>query len=140
MSRTAQQVVDDWASRMQASQQKMSDGIQGVTESPMEKAAANLDKYKANTAAAVDSGKMARRLRATSLNDWKTAALAKVSRVGSGAMAAKAKFLKHMANWLPFVASVKAQVRAMPSTTPTDRDARMMANAALLRQYKGPGA
>ena len=137
MARTPQQVGDDWASRMAASTQKITDGINAVTESPTAKAAQNLDKYLANTAAAVASGKMAKNLNAVSLGDWKTRTLAKVSRIGQGAQAGKDKMIKHLQAWLPFVAQVRQQVRQMPSTTAQDRIARMVANAEMLSHFKG---
>lgn len=134
--RTPQQVADEWAARMQASQQKISDGIDSVQESPTAKAAQSLDKYLQRVADAVNSGKMAARLNGVSLASWKAAAKAKVSRVGAGALEAKPKMVSFLTQWLPFVRSVRDQVRAMPSTTVAERDARMQANVNLLRQFK----
>lgn len=136
MNTNAASVADNWASRMAASTQKITDGVNAVTESPTAKAAQNLDKYKANTAAAVDSGKMAAKLNAVSLTQWKNATLAKVSRVGSGAQASKQKMVNHLTKWLPFVAQVRQQIKQMPSTTPQDRIARMVANAEMLSNFK----
>jgi hypothetical protein len=133
--RTPQQAADAWATNMAASQQKVTDGINAVTESPTAKAAQNLDKYVTGTQAAVASGKMARKLNAVSLSDWNTAALAKVSRIGSGAQTAKPKMLRHLSAFLPFVAQVRQNVRQMPNATPSDRIARMVANAQQLAQF-----
>lgn len=134
--RTPQQVADEWAARMQASQQKISDGIDSVQEAPTAKAASALDKYLSRVAEAVNSGKMAERLNAVTLASWKQSAKAKVSRVGSGALEAKPKMVAHLTQWLPYVRQVRDQVRAMPSTTAAERDARMQRNVELLRQFK----
>lgn len=134
--RSPQAAADAWVSGMQASQQKVTDGINSVTESPTAAAARNLDKYVQNTAAAVNSGKMASKLNAVTLQDWKNAAIAKVGRIGSGATAAKPKMMKHLQQWLPFVANVRAQVKQMPSTTPQDRIQRMVFNATQLATFK----
>lgn len=135
--RTPQQVADSWASNMAAASQKITDGINAVTESPMAKAAQNLDKYLTSTQNAVTSGKMARALNNTSLATWKTNFLAKVSRIGSGAQAAKPKFQQFLSSWLPYVQQVRQQVKSMPSTTPQDRIQRMVANAQMLSQFTG---
>lgn len=115
---------------------KITQGIDAVQESPTEAAARNLDKYLQNTQEAVSSGKMAASLRRVTLQDWKTAAKAKASRVGSGATAAKDKMQRHLTAWLPHVAAVRAQVKQMASTTKEDRIARMVENARLLSQFR----
>lgn len=133
--RTPQAAADAWATNMAAAQQKITDGINAVTESPTAKAAQSLDKYLNGVQNAVQSGRMAKKLNAVSLSDWKTAALAKVSRIGSGAQTAKPKMLKHLAAFLPFVQQVRQNVRQMPNATPSDRIARMVANAQQLAQF-----
>ena len=125
--RTPQQATDAWAQGLAAAQQKITDGINSVTESPTAKAAQHLDKYVQNTAAAVASGKMAAKLNAVSLQDWKSKFLAKVSRIGSGAQAAKPKMLAHLTKFLPKVAAARATVKGMPNTTKADTQARMNA-------------
>lgn len=124
---------------MGAATQKITDGVQGVQESPTAAAARHLDKYITGTQAAVSSGKMAAKLQAVSLQDWKTATLAKVSRVGSGAQAAKPKMLAFQTQWQPFLQNVRQQIKQMPNTTPEDRIARMVANARALAQFKYTG-
>lgn len=139
MARTPQQVADAWASGMQAATAKIQAGIEAVTESPTAKAAQSLDKYLNNVQAAVASGKMARKLNAVSLQDWKQRTIAKVSRIGSGAQASKDKMTRFLSQWLPFVAQVRQQIRAMPNATPQDRIARMVANAEALSQFSSRG-
>lgn len=136
---TPQQSADAWASNMQASSTKIKNGIAAVQESPTAKAAAAAGKYLSRVQDAVSSGKFAQKLNAVTLEQWKAAATAKVDRIGSGAAAAKPKMLKHLTNFLPFVANVRQQVKSMPSTTPGERIARMVQNATLLSQYKSPG-
>jgi len=62
----------------------MEEGIKAVTTSPTELAAQNLDVAKANYSRAIESGKMARNLRAVTLADWQSKTLAKVGRVAEG--------------------------------------------------------
>ena len=125
----------NWASGMAAATQKITAGINNVSESPTAKAAQHLDKYLAGTQAAVTSGKMAQKLNNVSLAAWKAAAIAKVPRIASGAQTAIPKMQSHLSKFLPRVAAVQAQVRSMPSNTLQDRIARA---TAFMQGMAGP--
>ncbi len=77
-------IADKQIRRLTDSVPDIEAGVALVTESPTAKAAARLDIAKANFARAVDSGKMARNLKAVSLEEWKAKTLAKVGRIPEG--------------------------------------------------------
>lgn len=75
MSATGQSIVDNWKAAMTSgtARNKYVAGINAVTENPMEKAAAAVENgsYMAGVQAAISSGKMVRKLRGASLQNWK---------------------------------------------------------------------
>lgn len=85
VSLNAGDISDKWGRRMKGAVTDIQKGIEGVTESPTEKAADKQDKMLANLTAAVTDGKWAAGLRKVSLSDWKTKTSAKVgARLGQG--------------------------------------------------------
>jgi len=131
--RTPQQAAQAWVQGMQSATQKIQDGINATTVAPTQLAAQHLDKYLAGTQQAVASGKMAAKLNAVTLQQWQQATIAKVSRVGAGATTAQPKMQAHLQRFLPKVAAARATVKAMPSSTPADRIARMVAFATAMQ-------
>ena len=119
---SSQQFADKWAQRTAAAGQAFQDGVNSVTQSPMEVAASNPQKYLNGIQAAVADGRYAQGLRSVSLADWKTAMLQKgAGRISSGVAASKGKMADFASQFFPVLAQNVAQVRAMPSDTKADR-------------------
>lgn len=96
--------------------QKYIDGINSVTESPMEKAAspAATQLYLNRVQESVSSGRRQQRLRETSISSWKDAATKKgADRLASGAAAAMNKVRAHFQKWMPIYAEAKAAAAAI---------------------------
>jgi len=101
---TAQQAAANWARGMSNATEKIRAGVQAVTESPTEKAAARADAYAQGVQRAVSEGKFQAGLRAVSTEAWKAATLNKgVTRIAGGATEAQPKFAQFMSNFLPHV-------------------------------------
>ena len=137
MARSPQDVAKKWADRTKNSGQAYKDGVNSVTDSPMEKAAAKADKYRQAVIEAVDNGDYQRGLRSVSLADWKaqTAELG-ARRLVDGAAAAQGKMANFLGEFLPFQESVAAQVNAMPDNTLEERIAKSAENARKLAQFR----
>jgi hypothetical protein len=125
-----QQVASKWARNLGASTQDITDGVNAVTTSPTQAAAAQQAAMLQKLTAAVNNGKWARGLNRVSLADWKTAMISKgVQRVASGAQTAEPKMAKFMTDFLPVAQQVSQQVKAMPKLTLQDSKNRV--NAAI---------
>ncbi|HTX52522.1 MAG TPA: hypothetical protein VMD08_03890 [Candidatus Baltobacteraceae bacterium] len=102
-----QAIAANWASRLGASSQRITDGVNAVTVAPGQAAARQKAVWQQNTANAAD--KWASRTSQVSLGDWQTAMIQKgAPRVGAGASAAVPKFASFMGQLLPHIDSVKA--------------------------------
>lgn len=66
------QITERWKQQMKGSVQKITDAINQVTESPMEKAAAQQNKMLTNLTAAINNGTWAARLRKVDVATWRT--------------------------------------------------------------------
>lgn len=138
MPLTAQQVAEKWSRNLGQATESIRAGINSVTVSPPQKAAASADLWQQRVSAPETKAKFIRRAGAVDLQAWKQAALDKgVNRIASGAQTATPKMAAFMTQWLPFVNSVAERVRAMPKNNLEDRIARAVAqirgNAAFNR-------
>lgn len=133
----AADVTAKWAKNTKEAGKSYEAGIQAVDSSPMEAAANKADKYLQGVQDAVSSGKFQSALRGVSLNDWKQAAITKgARRLSDGVTAAVPKMQAVMTQLLPQIQAIQSQVRAMPDTTESDREARMVENMRRMRQIK----
>lgn len=128
----------NWKARMQTAGTAYSDGIDAVTQSPMEAAANAKDAYAQGVNEAVASGRYERGLRRVSMSDWKKAAKEKgASRLASGANAAAGKVEKFFAVFGPKLMAITEQVRAMPKGTFEERQQRAIQMMNATHALKG---
>jgi hypothetical protein len=133
---TPQEVAKKWVQATQNSKAAVEAGVRAVTVSPTQKAAAKADKYLAGVQRAVDSRRFQNGLNRVTLQDWQNAMLTKgTQRIAGGVKEAEGKFTAFMSDFLPFVQSVQAAVKAMPDDTEQDRENRMLENVRRLRQF-----
>ena len=117
-----------WKDRLGGSVQDVIDGVNRVTESPMQKSAAAEDKWFANIQRAHTSGKRKRALLGVSLEEWKDkTANVGAQRIPSGAAAAEGKMEKFYGKLFPFEDSLQRKVGAMPNVTLQDSVSRATA-------------
>jgi hypothetical protein len=92
---------------------------------------------RANILQAIDDGRVANGLRKIG-NDGIKAAVAQKGKVAftNGVAGAQVKFEASFAPLLTYIDGVKRQIAVMPNLTDADRDARMLKNVQLMRQYK----
>lgn len=136
---TPQQAAEKWSRRLGASGQDIQTGVQQVTQSPMQLAAANQQGYIMGVQEAVNSGKWQAGLQRVSLPQWQQAMIQKgIPRIASGAQQGIPKMQEFMTQFLPYLDQGVAQVRQMPKTSVQDGIARATAmilhNAAFRRR------
>lgn len=124
-----------WQAGMANAAQKISDGIDRVTESPGQKAAAKRDKYLAGVNASVDT--WARNTAAVDVGTWKAAAKAGVSRVAEGAQNKGQKYGNKISAVFSHMDSVLSQVDSMPDNTLEQRIAKSAAFQRGMSQFRG---
>lgn len=135
--RTAKQIAEKYGRRGEEALQDYLDGVDGVTESPMEKAILKLDKAKQNYIAAITSGKTERGLRRVSLPSWKQITIAKgTERYASGVRAAVPKVEAFMTELLPHIDAGKEAIAKMPDTTFAQNLARSAAFLTHMHKFK----
>jgi len=123
-----------WATRTGAATQDVVAGVDRVTEHPGRKAAAQVDVWAQNTAAARD--KWSRRVQAGSLEDWKARTKEGANRIASGVQAKKGKVEAFWQEFGPFQDTVTAQTRAMPRGNLDQNLARMVNQARRTAEFK----
>lgn len=133
-----QEVAQKWSQRSQAAAQDYTAGINRVSTSPTEAAANAHATWSARLADPNTVAKYQRKLRAVTLEEWKSAAAQfGASRYSQGVAAKEAKFERAMVPLLQFIDSAVAQVKRMPNVTFEDRLQRSRAMQTLMHNYKG---
>lgn len=121
----AAEIAEKWRRRAEAAATDYQKGTERVSESPTEKAAAKIVKFKANLIKAIDDGKWEKGLKSVSLSDWKAAVAAKgVPNYATGIRASETKMETFMSELIPFQESLQSEVNRMPDITLADSVAR----------------
>jgi len=125
------------ARRLKASVEDIRRGIDRVTESPTEKAAAKQDKMLTNLTRAVTDGKWAAGLKRVTLEEWKRKARdVGVNRIAAGIDAAKDKVTAFAEVLLPHIDRGQEKIKAMPDTTLDDNINRMVSFARHMSEFR----
>lgn len=118
---SANQISDKWGRKMKSSISDIQTGIDGVTESPTEKAAAKKDKMIQNLNAAINNGRWENGLRNVTLADWKSKTKTKVAeRMSSGVDAGMGKRQKFDAHNVATLNAILPEINSMPDMTLQD--------------------
>lgn len=134
---SAASVFAKWQSNSTNAADAYVDGVQNTDKDIVGLAVAAIPRMRANVIAAIDNGRVANGLRKVG-NDGIKAAVAAKGKVAftNGVAGAQTKFETAFTPLLAYIDGVKRQVSAMPNLTDADRDARMLKNVQLMRQYK----
>lgn len=134
---TPDEFQEKHARRLKASIEDMRAGVQRVTQSPTEAAAAKKEKFRAGINASIDNGAWERGLRRVSLDEWKDRMLTKgLGRVAAGIDAAAPKVREFAAELLPFQDRLKSTVDAMPDISLEDNISRMTSWIRGMAEFK----
>lgn len=134
----AQQWLQKWGQRMNASGQYITTGVNSVTTAPGQTAAAAAERMLANLTAAVTSGLWAARVSSVSLADWKSAMINKgIPRISAGVTQAEKTKVGVITNLLSAVDNAAAQANALPKGGLSQSIARATAFMTAMNQAKG---
>lgn len=126
-----------WKARMADAGKAMADGVSAVTESPMEKAAQNVDKYASGVRDAVQNGTYVDGLRKVPLDEWKRAMTGKgVQNMQTGVRDISGRSQTAMADATAASIAAGKEVQAMPNVTEADAKARMLAMFDKMKNYR----
>lgn len=132
---TPQEAAAKWREKLSAAGPTIEAGVKRVQTSPGQLAAAQATKWMQRLRES--EAKWKERVGGVSLEQWRDPMLkVGVARVAQGAQEKEPKMVAFLGEFLPYVETVKQKVRSMPSTTPQQRIARMVANAESLRGFK----
>lgn len=133
---TSAQVTAKWQQNTSGAVQSYKDGVNAVTTSPTQAAAANIQNYLTGVNNAVSSGRMVAALNAVSLQAWQAAATNKgAARIPLGVQAAAPKFQAFMDKWLPYEQALKTRIASMPKGGLAESQARAAAAIAYNAAY-----
>lgn len=136
---TADQISSNWNKQMKASVTKMVNGVNSVTESPMEKAAAQEAAMLQNVTESITSGRWKNSLLKVDLSTWKTKTAAKIqTNLGPGVDAAMTK-RQQFDRWLvENLNTILPTIAAMPGGTYDQKKQKAIAymDAMHERKYK----
>lgn len=139
---TPAQISEKWRNNTSGATQAYANGVKAVTESPMEKAAANGQKALAGYTNAINSGKWAKTLRDVTLAAWQAVTADKgAARLSSGVQAAMPKRQKFDVALVNHLNSILPQINSMNVVTIEDsiNKAAAMIRAMAGFQYKTTG-
>lgn len=118
-----------WAQRLSGAGERITQGVNRVTEAPGAKAAQKKQKYLAGVQASAD--KWATRVAAVSLPDWQRAMTeVGIQRISQGAQAKVGKYADFARDFFPHLEAGLAKLANMPDST---QEERIMKSVALMR-------
>lgn len=134
---TPREIAEKHAQRLIGATQDIERGVSRVTESPMEKAAENVDKYLAGVQRAAQSGKWQAGLRRMDLGEWKDRMIKKgIPRIAAGVQASMGKTTAFWEDMLPHIEQGKATISSMPDLTLEHNIARMTSFVRHMAEFK----
>jgi len=137
MAMSSKQIADKWARNTKAATQSMKDGVQAVTESPMEKAADRADAMVAGVQRAVADGRWQAGLRRVSTQEWKDRMISKgIPRVSQGVTDATNDFASFMGEFMPYVQEGQRQLASTPRGDLQTNINRMVQMVQFLSEFK----
>lgn len=130
------QVAGYWLTGISGATQKISDGVDRVTQAPGAAAAAQVDVWAANVQAAKQ--KFADNSRRVSLSDWQAATKAAVGNVAAGAQRKQQKYVQAIGPVLSHIAAGQSKLANMPRGSYAQNVQRMTTFVDHMHNYRRP--
>lgn len=117
----ADQFYQVWRDRLNNSVDRIRQGVQRLTENPLQKAAARADAWIAGLQEAYQTGRWAKNVASVSLDQWKNAMLNKgVPRIQQGTAAAEDIMKDFAAQLINHLNTILPEIERMPKVTLED--------------------
>lgn len=130
-------IAEKWRRNVVAGIPSYKAGIEAVTISPMERAAAAKDLYVKGVTEAAESGKWEAGLRSVSLETWKSRATgAGAERIARGVADAMPKMQNFLSQLIPYTQKVSQVCRSMPKGTLEDSIARATEAIRMMKEFR----
>ncbi len=134
---TPEEFQEKHARRLKGATEDIRRGVERVTTSPTEKAAAKADKFLAKVTESVNSGKWQSGLRRVTLEEWKGKMIEKgIARIPQGIDGARDKVIAFASDLLPHVDRGVDKVKNMPDLTIEDSINRMTSFVRHMAEFK----
>ena len=138
MVKAIDRIVPKQIERAQAAAPDYKAGVMAPARDPIAAARAANAKRIANLQKSLTNKTWENTMAKLTMADWQGPASTKgADRFGPGVAAAEAKIRAFWSKWHPILSGVQTAVRAMPETTDSQREARMLANLRGLKAKKG---
>jgi len=132
--------AEKWGRKLKGSTEDIRRGVERVTEAPGVKAAAKVEKMKANLLKSIEDGTWARRVASVDVGEWKDKTLKKgIGRISQGVDEAGSKMQDFASEFFPHLEEGQRKVDAMPDITLEDninRASEMMRHNAKFKRSK----
>lgn len=136
---TADEAAQRWADNLGQASQKIQQGVERVTQAPGQAAAAAGQKWQMSLQGQDVLQRFQANVGAVPLASWQQDMIQKgLPRISTGAAAAIPKMTTVFASLLRFEQTLQQQVRGMDSSSYAAREARMLAWARGMRNFKKP--
>lgn len=138
MVKDAKVWADKQLARVRVSGDDYRKGVENPKRNPIEAALAKKEKWKANMMKAIQEDRWAKTMSKLTLDDWRKPTLELgTERFIRGVEANEGKIRAFIDKFQPMLSSHSASIEAMPDTTDSEREARMLANLRGMKKLKG---
>ena len=128
-------ITTKWLSRIQASTQSITDGVNAVTTAPGVSAAKQKQRWLNRIMESAD--KWATNVASVSLSDWQSAMVnIGIGRISTGAQAKQGKYLAFSQQFMPYINAGKSKIDAMPKNSLGDSIAKASAQISYNASFK----
>jgi hypothetical protein len=135
--RSVEDVLKKWQANAGQATESIKAGVNRVTESPPQAAAAKADLWQQRVSSSEARTKFQQNAGAVSLSEWKNMMLTKgINNYQNGVREGAPKMRKFLTEFLPLAAASSEQVKAMPKGSEQDAINRFVANMRNLKSFR----
>jgi len=136
-NKSASDIAEKWGRNLKRSGDDIRKGVERVTESPGEKAAAKQEKMLSKLTTKVEDGTWAERVASVPLSDWKSKMINKgIPRISAGVDAANGKVVEFHTQLADHQDRITSELDRMPDVSLEDSIAKMTHQVRRMSEFK----